>query len=100
VGSDITPFRGTLAGVVSPAGKLTLAFKGKGVASLKSGRYKIAVDDKTPKSAFEVQRLKRQPVTVTGHAFVGKHTVTVTLDAGQWWYFSGAGKKTYFIVVK
>ena len=100
VGSDITPFRGTLAGAVSPAGKLTLTLKGKGVASLRSGRYKIAVDDKTSKSAFEVQRLKRQPVTVTGHAFVGKHTVTVTLDAGQWWFFSGAGKKTYFIVVK
>ena len=100
VGSDITPFRGTLAGAVSPAGKLTLTLKGKGVASLRSGRYKIAVDDKTSKSAFEVQRLKRQPVTLTGHAFVGKHTVTVTLDAGQWWFFSGAGKKTYFVVVK
>jgi hypothetical protein len=101
VGSDIKPFRGTLAGAVSLDGKLTLTFKGKSVASLKSGRYKIAVDDKTSKSAFEVQGLKRQRVTVTGHAFVGKHTVTVTLDAGQWWYFAGTGKKkTYFIVVK
>ena len=70
------------------------------MASLKSGRYKIAVDDETSKSAFKVQRLKKQPVTVTGRAFVGKHTVTVTLDAGQWWFFSGAGKKkTYFVVV-
>ena len=100
VGSAIKPFRGTLAGAVSPAGKLTLTFKGKSVASLKSGRYKIAVDDRTSSSAFEVQTPKKQPVVVTGHAFVGKHTVTVALDAGQWWYFSGAGKKTYFIVVR
>jgi len=100
VGSGIKPFRGTLAGAVGPAGKLTLTFKGKGLGSLKSGRYKIAVDDQTPKSAFKVQRLTKQPVTVTGRAFVGKHTVTVTLDPGQWWYFSRAGKKTYFIVVK
>ena len=101
VGSEIQPFRGTLAGAVSPAGKLTLTFKGRSVASLRSGRYRIAVDDETAKSAFMVQRLKKQPVTVTGHAFVGRRTVTVTLDRGQWWYFSGAGKKkTYFIVVK
>jgi hypothetical protein len=98
VGSDIKPFRGTLAGAVSSAGKLTLTFKGKSVASLESGRYRIAVDDKTSTSAFKVQRLKKQAVTVTGHAFVGKHTVTVTLDAGQWWYFSSEAKKRYFVV--
>jgi hypothetical protein len=69
------------------------------VASLRSGRYKIAVDDEAPKRAFMLQRLKKQPVTVTGQAFVGKRTVTVTLDKGQWWYFSGPGKtRTYFLV--
>ena len=47
-----------------------------------------------------MQRIKKDAVTVTGVKFVGKHTVTVTLDAGQWWFFSGAGKKTYFIVIK
>jgi hypothetical protein len=100
VGSAINPLRGTLAGAVSPAGKLTLTFKGKRVASLASGRYKIAVDDRAPKRAFEVQRLGSHPVVVTGRAFVGRHTVTLTLDAGRWRYFSGAGKKTYFVVVE
>ena len=99
VGSDLKPFRGTLSGAVSTAGKLTLTFNGKSVASLKSGRYKIAVDDKTSKSAFKVQKLKKQPVTVTGQSFVGKHTVTVTFDAGQWWYFSSEAKKRYFVVI-
>ena len=39
-------------------------------------------------------------MTVTGVKYVGKHKVTVPLDAGQWWFFSGAGKKTYFIVIR
>jgi hypothetical protein len=99
VGSDLKPFRGTLTGAVSSAGKLSLMFKGRKVSSLKSGRYKIAVDDQTANSAFKVQRIKKSAVTVTGVAFVGRHSVTVTLDAGQWWFFSSAGKRNYFIVV-
>ena len=40
-------------------------------------------------------------MTVTGVKYVGKHRVTVSLDAGQWWYFAGAGrKKMYFIVAR
>ncbi len=99
VGSEIKPFRGTLIGAVGSDGRLTLAFKGKSVASLKSGRYKIAVDDRASKKAFIVQRIKKRPVTVTGLAFVGKRSLTVTLDAGQWWFFSTEAKKNYFIVV-
>ena len=46
VGSAILPFRGTLTGGVSAAGKLTLAFKGKSVTTLMPSRYKIAVTDR------------------------------------------------------
>ena len=99
VGSDIKPFRGTLAGAVSATGKLSLLFKGKTVGQLKSGRYAFVIEDQTASTAFKVQRIKKDPVTLTGVKYVGKHKVTVTLDAGQWWYFSGAGKKTYFVVV-
>jgi hypothetical protein len=99
VGSAITPFRGTLAGAISQAGRLSLSFKGKTVSSLKSGRYKIAVVDQAATTAFEVEHGKKQPLTLTGIGFVGKHTTTVMLDAGQWWFFSGSGKKTYFVVV-
>lgn len=103
VGTDVAkslPLRGTLTGAVSAAGKLTLLFKGKTVGELKSGRYTFVIDDQAATTAFEVQRIKKNPVTVTGVKYVGKHKVTVPLDAGQWWFFSGAGKKTYFIVIR
>ena len=61
---------------------------------------KHTIDDQTPTLAFKVQRIKKGAVTVTGVKFVGKHTATVPLDPGQWWFFSGTGKKTYFIVHK
>ena len=101
VGSSIKPpaFRGALDGTVSSAGKLTLTRNGKGVSNLKSGRYKITVDDRTSKSGFTVQEIRKQPVTLTGVAFVGKHTVTVDLKAGQWMFYSPSGKKNYFVVI-
>jgi hypothetical protein len=99
VGSAIKPFRGTLEGTVSPAGKLTLTFGGKRIFELRSGRYKVVVDDRTAKASFQLQRIKKaQPVVVTGATFVGKRSVTVLLDAGQWWFFSGGAKKSYFVV--
>lgn len=98
VGSAIAPFRGPLAAAVSAAGKLTLTRNGKNVNSLKSGRYTITVVDQTPKSGFTLQEIRRQAVALTGPAFVGKRAVTVTLKAGQWFFFSAAGKKSYFFV--
>jgi hypothetical protein len=105
VGADIVkasslPLRGTLTGAVSAAGKLSLLFKGKTVGQLLAGRYTFVIADRAPKTAFEVQRIKKDPVTVTGAKYVGTHKLTVPLDPGQWWFFSGAGKRTYFIVVK
>jgi hypothetical protein len=102
VGADLVklPLRGTLTGAVSTAGKLTLLFKGKPVGQIKSGRYTFQIDDQTAKTAFKVQRIKKDAVTVTGVKYVGKQKVTVPLDAGQWWFFSGSGKRTYFIVIK
>ncbi len=99
VGSAIVPFRGTLDGIVSSAGKLTLTFKSKNVATLKAGKYTIAVDDLTTKSGFVVQRIRAFPITVTSPVFVGKHSVSAVLKAGQWWFSSPAGTKHYFIVI-
>jgi hypothetical protein len=100
VGSAIkaSPFRGTLDGTVSSTGKLILTLKGKNVSTLKSGRYTISIVDKTSKSGFTLQAIRKQPVTVTGVAFVGKHSVAIDLKAGQWMFYSSTGKKSYFIV--
>jgi hypothetical protein len=91
--------RGTLKGSVTTKGKLTLTFKGKRVSSLKSGRYAVSVLDETSRSGFTIQRLGKAPTQVTGKGFLGRHAVTLSLVAGQWFYYSPAGKKTYFVVV-
>ena len=88
-----TAVLGTLAGAVSPSGKLTLLYKGKAVSRLKSGRYKITVTDKAPARSFLVQQSKKGPITVSGVSFVGSRTVTVSLPAGKWTFFTSAGPK-------
>jgi hypothetical protein len=101
IGSGIkaAPFRGTLIGTVGPGGKLTLSHKGKSVSSLKSGRYTIAVEDKTPEGGFMIERPNKKPVALTGSSFIGKHAVTVNLNAGKWMFYSAAAKKHGFTVV-
>jgi hypothetical protein len=99
VGSALLPSRGTLEGIVSASGRLSLTYKQKAVTSLKVGKYKVAVVDETAKSGFQLQRIHGSPTTVTSAAFVGKRSVTVGLKAGQWWFSPPGGKKNYFIVV-
>ena len=92
-------FRGALAGVVSSGGAIALTRDGKPVTQLKTGRYTITVTDKAPSGSFTIQKIRSPAHTLTGSRFVGRHTVTLTLTAGQWFYYpSFTGKKTYFIV--
>jgi hypothetical protein len=98
VGSAIAPFRGKLTGVVSSSGRMSIAFKGKGLANLKAGRYTVAVSDASRKVGFELKRAKHTPVVVTGVAFVGKHSLTVNLVAGKWLLTSGTGRSQAFVV--
>ena len=94
------PFRGTLTGLVSTAGVLSLTDKGKPVRSLQAGRYTFAVTDKSSKSAFTVQEVRANATTVTARSFVGKRSVTINLKAGQWFFYpTFVGKKSYFIVL-
>jgi hypothetical protein len=92
-------FRGSLAGVVSSGGAISLTKNGKPVTQLKAGRYRITVTDKAPAESFTVQKIRSTAHTLTGSSFVGRHTVTLTLTTGQWFYYpSFTGKKIYFIV--
>jgi hypothetical protein len=94
------PFEGTLNGLVSAAGVLSLTDKGKPVKSLQAGRYTFAVTDKSRKSSFTVQEVRAGATTVTAAAFVGKRSVTINLKAGQWFFYpSFVGKKSYFFVL-
>jgi hypothetical protein len=101
LGTGNVPFRGRLTGSVSSAGKLALlTSKGKSVSSLKAGRYTLAVTDKSARNGFTLQEIHKAAKTISSTSFVGKHSATVVLKAGQWFFYSNfVGKKTYFIVV-
>jgi hypothetical protein len=91
--------RGTLAGTVNPAGTAVLAFKGKAPTVLKAGKYTFTITDKSPAHGFVLRRPSHPPMDLTGGAFVGRHSTTVTLTPGQWYYAAGPnGKKSYFAV--
>jgi hypothetical protein len=95
VGSKVA---GTLSGGVDTRGRLTLTYKGKPVGSLKAGRYRITVLDETSKSGFTIQKLGKAATSVTTKPYLGKRSVTLTLKAGQWFYYSPAKQKIGFIV--
>jgi hypothetical protein len=92
--------RGTLEGTVSAAGKPALSFHGKPVASLLAGKYTIVVVDHSKSAGLIIQGVHQGTFTVAGGSFVGTHTTTLTLPAGQWFYYpTFVGHKSYFIVV-
>jgi hypothetical protein len=99
VGSEILPFRGTLTGAVTAAGRLSLSYKGKSVASLKAGRYTISVNDRSSTSGFLVQKLRHAATVVTGRTFVGRRATKVQLTAGKWVFMPVGGKQGYTIPV-
>ncbi len=85
VGSAMSPIRGALTGVVSAAGKLTVAYKGKPITTLTPGRYTITVTDRSAKNGFVLEKAVGQGlVSVTGVSFVGKHSAVVDLTSGRW----------------
>src|SRR5262249_21133820 len=93
------PLRGTLVATVSAAGTPKLTFQGKGVTSLKAGRYTVSVSDHSTRGGFVIQGVKQGATTVTGVAFVGRRTATLNLRAGQWFFYpTFVGTKTFFIV--
>ena len=98
-GSAVLPFRGTLTGGVTARGTLTLVYKGKSVSSLKAGKYTIAVTDRSSSSGFMLQKFKHALMSVTGVAFVGKHSASVQLTAGRWLFIPRLGKTAYSVAV-
>jgi len=99
VGSDVVPFRGTVNASVSAAGRLGLAYKGKSLTRLRAGRYTIAVSDRSANAGLVLRKLGRGPVTLTGAAFMGTHSVSVRLTAGRWLFGVFAGTAIYTIAV-
>lgn len=81
----------TLKGVTGPGYSVSLMKGGKKVKTLKAGKYKIVVSDK---STFHSSVLEREkPSTpklekdITGVAFTGTKTVVMTLKPGSWRFY-------------
>ena len=98
VGSALAPFRGILRASVSRSGKATLSFAGRPVTSLAPGRYTIEANDADAHAGFLLRLGSRRPLTVTGVAFLGRRTQTLTLTDGSWSFFTLAGMASAFTV--
>lgn len=81
---------GTVNGTVSSAGKLALVYKGKPVSTLKPGRYRFTVVDKSTSTGVTIKGAATKLRTLTDAKFVGKHSEFVTLTKGQWQLGNGA----------
>ena len=81
----------TLKGVVGPGYSVSLTKGGKKVKSLKAGKYKVVVSDK---SSFHNSVLEREKPgkpklekDITGTGFTGAKTVVMTLKPGSWRFY-------------
>jgi hypothetical protein len=88
----------TLNGTLSASGALTLELKGKAVSSLKAGRYRFTITDKSPKVGFTVVLSNGKTKAITSSAFVGRHSEFLMLTAGSYAYSTGTGKSHTFRV--
>lgn len=87
-GSSSTP---TLKGVVGPGYTIHLTKGGKRVKSLKAGKYKFVISDKSSIHNFTVEREHPSKPKIEKHLtstpFMGKKTVVMTLKAGSWSFY-------------
>jgi plastocyanin len=60
---------------------------GKAVKTIKHGKYTLIVQDKANLHNFTLNGPGIKNKTITGTAFVGKKTVTVTLKKGKYRYY-------------
>jgi hypothetical protein len=94
------PLQGTLVGAISPGGGLTLAFDGRSVTSLSSGRYTLRIDDRSASSGFFVQKQNHRAVSYSGVAYVGARTASLHLTPGTWVFMPRLGQPGYAITVR
>src|SRR6266436_426817 len=78
-----------LVGTVGPAYTIKLTKAGVKVRSLKAGAYKFVISDKASIHNFtlEQQTGGKFEKHLTGTAFTGTKTVTLTLKRGKWKYY-------------
>jgi hypothetical protein len=78
----------TLKGVVGPGFTISLKKGGKKVKTLKAGKYKLVISDKSSIHNFTLEREKpskpKMEKLLSGTGFTGSKTVIWTLKPGNW----------------
>jgi hypothetical protein len=81
----------TLKGVVGPGYSIKLTKGGKRVKSLKAGKYRLVISDKSTFHNFTVEREKpskpKLEKHITSTAFKGSKTIVMTLKPGSWRFY-------------
>jgi hypothetical protein len=81
----------TLKGVVGPGFTIKLTKAGKRVKTLKAGKYKLVISDKSSIHQYTVEREKpstpKLEKSITSVPFKGTKTVVMTLKAGRWSFY-------------
>ena len=81
----------TLKGVVGPGYSIKLTKGGKRVKSLKAGKYKFVISDKSSIHNFTVEREHPSSPKIEKHltatSFMGSKTVVMTLKPGSWSFY-------------
>jgi plastocyanin len=87
-----------LVGTVGPAYTIKLTKAGVKVRSLKAGTYKFVISDKASIHNFtlEQQTGGKFEKRLTGTAFTGPKTVTLTLKRGKWKYYCSVHESLMF----
>ena len=81
----------TLKGVVGPGFTISLKKGGKKVKTLKAGKYKFVISDKSTFHNFTVERehpsKPKLEKHITSTPFTGSKTLVMTLKPGSWRYY-------------
>jgi plastocyanin len=82
----------TLTGAVGPGYSISLMKDGKKVRSLKPGSYRLVIADRSSAHDFTIEQERggRFERHLTGIAFTGTKTVTLSLRAGKWKFYCSA----------
>jgi hypothetical protein len=78
----------TLKGVVGPGYTISLKMGGKKVKTLRAGKYKIVISDRSSIHNFTLERERPTSPKIEKHitstAFTGPKTIVMTLKPGSW----------------
>ena len=87
-----------LLGTVGPGYTIKLTKAGVKVRSLRAGTYRFAITDKSSLHNFTLERETGVKIEkhLSGTAFTGAKTTTVTLKRGKWKYYCSVHESQMF----